>query len=84
MKVFQRNRILIVFPLAYSDALELAIKSSEAIKLVDIRELKTGLKLHPMMSVNELNIIKSFLMIFSVIWKLLTNQWMRCFLNIHF
>lgn len=60
MKVFQRNRILIVFPLAYSDALELAIKSSEAIKLVDIRELKTGLKLHPMMSVNELNIIKSF------------------------
>jgi hypothetical protein len=61
LKTFHKNKILIAFPLAASDALELAIKSSEAIKLlVDIRKLKIGLKFHPMMSVNKLNNIKSF------------------------
>jgi len=61
LKVFKKNRILIVFPLAEPDALELAIKSSEAIKLLaDIEKLKIGLKPHPMMSVNKLNIIESF------------------------
>ena len=60
-KVFYKNKILIVFPLADSDTLELAIKSSEAIKLMEnVRGLKIGLKLHPMMSANKLNIIKSF------------------------
>jgi hypothetical protein len=60
-KVFYKNRILIVLPLAYSDALELAIKSSEAIKLlVGAKMLKIGLKPHPMMSVDKLNIIESF------------------------
>ena len=59
-KVFYKNKILIVFPLAGSDALELAIKSSEAIKLLlDIRELKIGLKPHPMMSANKSKILKS-------------------------
>ena len=61
LPVFQENNILIVFPLAESDALELAIKSSEAIKLLaDVGELKIGLKLHPMMSVSKLSIIESF------------------------
>ena len=61
LKVFKKNRILIVFPLAEPDALELAIKSSAAIKLLaDIEKLKIGLKPHPMMSVNKLNIIESF------------------------
>jgi len=58
---FKENKILIVFPLAESDALELAIKSSEAIKLLaDHGKLKIGLKLHPMMSVSKLKIIGSF------------------------
>ena len=58
---FHKNRILIAFPLANSDALELAIKSSEAIKLlVDIGELRIGLKPHPMMPVGKLTTIKSF------------------------
>ena len=61
LKVFKKNRILIVFPLAEPDALELAIKSSEAVKLLaDIGKLKIGLKPHPMISVNKLNIIESF------------------------
>ncbi len=61
LKVFKKGKILIVFPLAEPDALELAIKSSEAIKLlVDVKMLKIGLKLHPMMSVDKLNIIESF------------------------
>ncbi len=61
LKVFKKNKILIVFPLAEPDALELAIKSSEAIKLLAyIRELKIGLKPHPMMSADKLNIIESF------------------------
>jgi hypothetical protein len=60
LKVFKKNRILIVFPLAEPDALELAIKSSEATKLLsDNWELKIGLKLHPMMSVKKLEIIKT-------------------------
>ncbi len=58
---FHKNRILIAFPLANSDALELAIKSSEAIKLlVDIEELRIGLKPHPMMPVDKLTVLKSF------------------------
>ncbi|MCP4268633.1 MAG: hypothetical protein GY777_24145 [Candidatus Brocadiaceae bacterium] len=58
---FHKNRILIAFPLANPDAVELAIKSSEAIKLmVDIGGLKIGLKPHPMMPVDELTVIKSF------------------------
>ncbi len=58
---FQKNKILIAFPLANSDALELAIKSSEAIKLlVDIEELKIGLKPHPMMSIDKLTVIRSY------------------------
>lgn len=61
LNVFKKNRILIVFPLAEPDALELAFKSSEAIKLLaDIGKLKIGLKPHPMMPVNKLNIIESF------------------------
>jgi len=61
LKVFKKNKILIVFPLAESDALELAIKSSEAIKLlVDVKMLKVGLRPHPMMSVDKKNIIESF------------------------
>jgi hypothetical protein len=60
-KVFHKNKILIVFPLADSDTLELAIKSSAAIKLLeDIGELKIGLKPHPMVSAGKLNTIKSF------------------------
>jgi hypothetical protein len=60
LKVFQKNRILIVLPLAEPDALELAIKSSEATKLLSANwELKIGLKLHPMMSVKKLEIIKT-------------------------
>jgi hypothetical protein len=58
---YYKNRILIAFPLANSDALELAIKSSEAIKLlVDIGGLRIGLKPHPMMPIDKLTIIKSF------------------------
>jgi hypothetical protein len=61
LKVFEKNKILIVFPLAEADALELAIKSSEAIKLlVEVKMLKIGLRPHPMMSVDKLNIIESF------------------------
>ena len=61
LKVFEKNKILIAFPLAEADALELAIKSSEAIKLlVDVKMLKIGLKPHPMMLVDKLNIIESF------------------------
>jgi hypothetical protein len=41
--------------------LELAIKSSEAIKLLTgVGKLNIGLKLHPMMSADKLNIIGSF------------------------
>ncbi len=58
---FYKNRILIAFPLANSDALELAIKSSGAIKLLaGIGDLKIGLKPHPMMPVDKLTFIKSF------------------------
>ena len=61
LKVFKKNRILIVLPLAEPDALELAIKSSEATKLLSANwELKIGLKPHPMMSVKNLETIKSF------------------------
>ena len=61
LKVFMKNRILIVLPLAEPDALELAIKSSGAIKLLaDNRELKIGLKPHPMMPVRNLETIKTF------------------------
>lgn len=61
LKVFKKNRILIVLPLAEPDALELAIKSSEATKLLsDNWELKIGLKPHPMMSVKNLETIKTF------------------------
>lgn len=61
LKVFERNKILIVLPLAEPDALELAIKSSEAIKLLaDIGKLTIGLKPHPMMPAEKLNIIESF------------------------
>ena len=61
LKVFMKNRILIVLPLAEPEALELAIKSSGAIKLLaDNRELKLGLKPHPMMPVRNLETIKTF------------------------
>ena len=61
LKIFKKNKILIVFPLAELDALELAIKSSEAIKLlVDVKMLKVGLKPHPMMSIDKLNTIETF------------------------
>jgi len=61
LKIFKKNKILIVFPLAEPDALELAIKSSEAIKLlVDVKMLKVGLKPHPMMSIDKLNTIETF------------------------
>ena len=60
-KVFKKNKILVVFPLAEPDALELAIKSSQAVKsLVGVKMLKVGIKPHPMMPVDKKNIIESY------------------------
>jgi len=61
LNVSRKNKILVVFPLAEPDALELAIKSSEAVKsLVDVKMLKVGLKPHPMMPAEKQNIIESY------------------------
>ncbi|MDR4508746.1 MAG: hypothetical protein MRJ65_11025 [Candidatus Brocadiaceae bacterium] len=56
----QKGKILIAFPLAYPDALELATKSARAIGKVDsFGDLTVGLKTHPMMPLNQRNTIHS-------------------------
>lgn len=55
------NRLLIAFPMGYSESLELAIKSSCAMdKLSGFKDMAVGLKLHPMVSQKEMETMRAF------------------------